>query len=66
MIKKRRYWRREFHRDIIIEYFSSKTFILWSVLVFNGMRNFFMKEPDYNIILILKYSGLIVPGGQKE
>ena len=66
MIKKRRYWRREVHRDIIIEYSSSKTFILWSVLVFNGMRNFFMKEPDYNIILILKYSGLIVPGGQKE
>ena len=43
--------------------------VIWGVLVVNGMRQslkFFLKEPDYNIVVISTFSGLAVPEAQKE
>ena len=67
-IKKRRFWPREVHRDGINEYCSFKN---GDVEFLSGEWDemkliFLMKEPDCNIMVMLKYLILTVPDGQKE
>ena len=70
LIKKRRYWPRGVSGDAINDYFRSKyTGGLgclsgeWDDTEFNI---FVLMEPDYNIMMMSTFSGLTVPGGQKE
>ena len=70
LIKKRLYWPRGVHGDIINEYFTLNK--IGGVGCLSGewddieVNIFVMKEPNYNIIMMLKYSVLTVPGGQND
>ena len=43
--------------------------VMWDVLVVDGIRKkmiFFMKEPDYNIMMMSTFSGFTMLEGHKE
>ena len=65
LIKKRCYWPRGVYGDAINDYFRSKNIGdvgylsgEWDETEFNI---YFLKEPDYNIMMMLTFSGLTVP-----
>ena len=63
--KKRHYWPRGVYGDVIDDYFGSKHTVdmgclsgEWDETDFNV---FVLKYPDYNIMMMLKNSGLTIP-----
>ena len=68
--KKRRYWNRGFHSEIIKQYFSTNN--ISDVGCINGEWDetesiiFVIKEPSYNIMMIPTFSNLTKQDDQKE